>query len=120
MIKAVFFDFYNTLAHYQPKAEQIQIDACAALGIDVPLSRMQRACLRHEPWRIVQAERTIGLALGAAVALSAAAAAAEDNTFADVTAAPQSPPSLQGPRRMGLGRQPAVAQGGVPALRRRA
>jgi len=41
--RAVFFDFYNTLAHYQPRAEQIQIDALAALGIDVPLPRMQRA-----------------------------------------------------------------------------
>ena len=35
MIKAVFFDFYNTLASHYPPREQVWIDACRELGIEV-------------------------------------------------------------------------------------
>lgn len=35
MIKAVFFDFYNTLASYYPPREDVYINACRELGIDV-------------------------------------------------------------------------------------
>jgi putative hydrolase of the HAD superfamily len=35
MIKAVLFDFYNTLASYHPPREKVYIDACHELGIDV-------------------------------------------------------------------------------------
>ncbi|OGN94234.1 MAG: hypothetical protein A2Z75_08180 [Chloroflexi bacterium RBG_13_50_10] len=35
MIKAVLFDFYNTLASYYPPRENVYIDACHGLGIDV-------------------------------------------------------------------------------------
>lgn len=35
MIKAIFFDFFNTLAHYQPPREQVYIDICAENGIHV-------------------------------------------------------------------------------------
>jgi putative hydrolase of the HAD superfamily len=35
MIKAVFFDFYNTLASYYPPREDVYIDASRGLGIDI-------------------------------------------------------------------------------------
>ena len=35
MIKAVFFDFFNTLAYYQPPREQVYLDVCAKHGIYV-------------------------------------------------------------------------------------
>ena len=35
MIKAVFFDFFNTLAYYQPPREQVYIDVCGDHGISV-------------------------------------------------------------------------------------
>ena len=34
-IRAVFFDFFNTLGRFDPPREQIQAAACAAFGIDV-------------------------------------------------------------------------------------
>lgn len=34
-IRAVTFDLYNTLAHFQPPVEQIQTEACSRLGITV-------------------------------------------------------------------------------------
>lgn len=35
MIKAIFFDFFNTLAYYQPPREQVYIDVCGEHGINV-------------------------------------------------------------------------------------
>jgi HAD superfamily hydrolase (TIGR01549 family) len=35
MIKAVLFDFYNTLASYYPPREEVYINACHELGVDV-------------------------------------------------------------------------------------
>jgi HAD superfamily hydrolase (TIGR01549 family) len=35
MIKAVLFDFYNTLASYYPLREEVYINACRKLGINV-------------------------------------------------------------------------------------
>lgn len=35
MIKAIFFDFFNTLACYQPPREQLYIDICGEHGIHV-------------------------------------------------------------------------------------
>lgn len=35
MIKAVFFDFYNTLATYHPPREEVYISTCRELGISV-------------------------------------------------------------------------------------
>ncbi len=35
MIKAALFDFYNTLASYHPPREDVYINACHELGIDV-------------------------------------------------------------------------------------
>ena len=35
MIRAVFFDFYNTLGRFDPPREKIQADACAEFGIGV-------------------------------------------------------------------------------------
>jgi putative hydrolase of the HAD superfamily len=35
MIKAVFFDFYNTLIRFEPPREELQIRACKEFGIDV-------------------------------------------------------------------------------------
>ena len=35
MIKAVFFDFYNTLAHFWPPVQEIQAAACREVGLFV-------------------------------------------------------------------------------------
>ena len=43
MIRAVFFDFYGTLAHWSPEAEGIQRRAAAEEGIDVDEASIARA-----------------------------------------------------------------------------
>lgn len=43
MIRAVFFDFYGTLAGWQPSAGDIQRRAAAAEGLDVDPDRVERA-----------------------------------------------------------------------------
>lgn len=40
MIKAVFFDFYNTLATHQPPRERVYADICRELGIEIELKRL--------------------------------------------------------------------------------
>ncbi len=40
MIKAVFFDFYNTLATHQPPRERVYAEVCKELGIDVEPKRL--------------------------------------------------------------------------------
>jgi putative hydrolase of the HAD superfamily len=42
MIKAIFFDLYQTLVHYQPSQEELEADALKNLGIDI-----EAAALRH-------------------------------------------------------------------------
>lgn len=43
MIKAVFFDWFNTLAQYDPPREQLQAQVLRELGFNVSLPAMQRA-----------------------------------------------------------------------------
>lgn len=43
MIKAVFFDLYYTLIHYQPPREELQVAACKEFGIEVALEAVCRA-----------------------------------------------------------------------------
>jgi len=43
MIKAVFFDFFNTLVDYDPPREQLQIAACREFGIEVEPQAMRQA-----------------------------------------------------------------------------
>ena len=43
MIKAVFFDWFSTLAHYDPPREQLQAQVLRELGFTVSLPVMQRA-----------------------------------------------------------------------------
>ena len=42
MIKAIFFDFYNTLVRFWPPLPQIQHAACQNLGISVPAENLAR------------------------------------------------------------------------------
>jgi putative hydrolase of the HAD superfamily len=42
MIKAVFFDFYNTLIRFEPPREELQVRACKEFGIDVDLKAIPR------------------------------------------------------------------------------
>lgn len=42
MIKAVFFDLYNTLVHYEPPQEELQAAALKELGIDVSPEVLRR------------------------------------------------------------------------------
>ncbi len=43
MIKAVFFDFFNTLANYHPPREQLQAAACREFGIEVETQAVRQA-----------------------------------------------------------------------------
>jgi putative hydrolase of the HAD superfamily len=43
VIKAVFFDWFSTLAHYDPPREQLQAQVLRELGFNVSLPIMQRA-----------------------------------------------------------------------------
>ncbi len=43
MIKAVFLDFYGTLARFDPPAEAIQVQACAAEGLTIATEAVARA-----------------------------------------------------------------------------
>ena len=43
MIKAVFFDWFSTLAHYDPPREQLQAQVLRELGFTVSLPVLQRA-----------------------------------------------------------------------------
>ncbi|MDE2860983.1 MAG: HAD family hydrolase [Chloroflexota bacterium] len=42
MIRAVLFDFYNTLGRFDPPREKIQADACAEFGIEVTYEGITR------------------------------------------------------------------------------
>lgn len=42
MIKAVFFDFYNTLVRFWPPVEEVQAAACRELGISITKEGVQR------------------------------------------------------------------------------
>jgi putative hydrolase of the HAD superfamily len=42
MIKAVFFDFYNTLISFDPTREELQVKACREFGIEVNPQAMPR------------------------------------------------------------------------------
>tara|TARA_B100000029_G_scaffold483825_1_gene535388 strand:+ start:873 stop:1574 length:702 start_codon:yes stop_codon:yes gene_type:complete len=39
-IKAIFFDFYNTLSKFDPPREELQIHVCKSFGIDVTKSQV--------------------------------------------------------------------------------
>lgn len=43
MIKAVFFDFYNTLACYEPAAEAVQTSVCREFGFETDINTMRKA-----------------------------------------------------------------------------
>ncbi len=45
MIKAVFFDWFNTLAHYEPPREELESQALQEVGINVPLEQIRRGIL---------------------------------------------------------------------------
>jgi putative hydrolase of the HAD superfamily len=45
MIKAVFFDFYNTLISFDPPREELQVTACREFGIEV-----DRKVIPHGYW----------------------------------------------------------------------
>ena len=42
-IKAVFFDFFNTLVDYDPPREQLQVAACREFGIEIEPQAMRQA-----------------------------------------------------------------------------
>jgi putative hydrolase of the HAD superfamily len=45
MIKAVFFDLYQTLVHYQPSQEELEADALKNLGVNVTADALRRPIL---------------------------------------------------------------------------
>ena len=50
MIKAVFLDFYGTLARWSPPAEAIQAEACAAEGVSVDEAALARGYLAGDAY----------------------------------------------------------------------
>ena len=65
MIKAVFFDFYNTLSRFDPPREELQIRACGEFGIQVTPEGITRgyaladAYMAREVARVPLREREI-------------------------------------------------------------
>jgi REG-2-like HAD superfamily hydrolase len=52
MIKAVFFDFFNTLAYYQPPREQAYIDICKEHGIKLEEKSLAKSLpIADQFWR---------------------------------------------------------------------
>jgi len=45
LIRAVFFDWFNTLAHYEPPREELESQALSEMGIDVALQNVRRGLL---------------------------------------------------------------------------
>jgi len=45
MIKAVFFDLYHTLVHYQPSQEELESDALKSMNIEVSPTALRRPIL---------------------------------------------------------------------------
>ncbi len=45
MTKAVFFDWFNTLAQYYPPREEMQANACREIGIEIVEERLTRGLL---------------------------------------------------------------------------
>ena len=45
MIRAVFFDWFNTLAHYEPPHYRLHGQACGELGIEVSPEAIMRGVL---------------------------------------------------------------------------
>jgi len=45
VIKAVFFDWFNTLAHYQPPREELESKVLQEVGINVPLEQIKHGLL---------------------------------------------------------------------------
>jgi REG-2-like HAD superfamily hydrolase len=43
MIKALLFDFFNTLSHYEPPREQMYIDVCEKHGIHLEIIKLYRS-----------------------------------------------------------------------------
>ncbi len=52
MTKAVFFDWFNTLARYYPPREEIHADACREVGIEVTAERLNRGLLLADQFYI--------------------------------------------------------------------
>ena len=61
MIKAVCFDLYNTLAHYEPPREELHTDACRELGIEVELKVIAKSLPAADMfWREENSRSPIG------------------------------------------------------------
>ena len=45
MIRAIFFDWFNTLAHYEPPRHLLHGQACREIGFEVSLDDIQRGVL---------------------------------------------------------------------------
>ena len=45
MTKAVFFDWFNTLAQYYPPREKMHVDACREVGIELTEESLSRGLL---------------------------------------------------------------------------
>lgn len=50
MIKAIFFDWFNTLARYDPPREELQSQALHELGVNVPMERIKHGFLKADKY----------------------------------------------------------------------
>jgi len=58
MTKAVFFDWFNTLAQYYPPREEMQANACHEVGIEVAKERLTRGLLLADEFYINENARS--------------------------------------------------------------
>ena len=62
MIKAVFFDLYNTLAYFWPPLDEIQQASCQELGLNVPKTAIRKGyVLADEYFNEANAEKSLAL-----------------------------------------------------------
>jgi len=50
MIKAVFFDLYQTLVHYKPSQEELEAEALGKLGYKTTAEALRRPVLTANEW----------------------------------------------------------------------
>ena len=57
MIRAVFFDFYNTLARFDPPRERIQAEACSEFGLEVTYEGITRGYAQADEFMAQESAR---------------------------------------------------------------
>ena len=57
MIKAVFFDFYNTLARFWPPLDELQYIACGEIGLNISKEQINQGYFEADRYFNLENER---------------------------------------------------------------